>query len=80
MKQIDGSGRAGTAADRAAQHHQRGALLAEDDPAGLGRRQHRPGHRPSVLADEDTVRDVIHRFNEVGLACNAGELRHLRRW
>ncbi len=22
-----------------------------------------------VQADEDTVRDVIHRFNEVGLAC-----------
>lgn len=22
-----------------------------------------------VLADEDTVRDVIHRFNEIGLAC-----------
>jgi transposase len=22
-----------------------------------------------VQADEDTVRDVIHRFNEIGLAC-----------
>lgn len=22
-----------------------------------------------VAADEDTVRDVIHRFNEIGLAC-----------
>lgn len=22
-----------------------------------------------VRADEDTVRDVIHRFNEIGLAC-----------
>ncbi|MGA6153603.1 helix-turn-helix domain-containing protein [Stenotrophomonas sp. NPDC087984] len=24
-----------------------------------------------VQADEDTVRDVIHRFNEIGLACLA---------
>ncbi|GAA0420626.1 hypothetical protein GCM10010357_47450 [Streptomyces luteireticuli] len=24
-----------------------------------------------VRADEDTVRDVIHRFNEMGLACLA---------
>ncbi|WP_455431729.1 helix-turn-helix domain-containing protein [Streptomyces griseoruber] len=32
------------------------------------------GHRVPVIAqlvraDEDTVRDVIHRFNEIGLAC-----------
>jgi transposase len=32
------------------------------------------GNRVSVIAqlvqaDEDTVRDVIHRFNEIGLAC-----------
>lgn len=34
------------------------------------------GNRVSVIAqlvqaDEDTVRDVIHRFNEIGLACLA---------
>ncbi|MFF9733839.1 helix-turn-helix domain-containing protein [Streptomyces albidoflavus] len=23
----------------------------------------------SVQADEDTVRDLIHKFNEIGLAC-----------
>ncbi len=28
-----------------------------------------PGIAQLVQADEDTVRDVIHRFNEIGLAC-----------
>lgn len=27
-----------------------------------------------VHADEDTVRDVIHRFNKIGLACH-GDMR-----
>jgi hypothetical protein len=27
-----------------------------------------------VQADEDTVRDVIHRFNEIGLACRSEEV------
>lgn len=36
-----------------------------------------------VRADEDTVRDVIHRFNEIGLVCldrrwAAGRLRAVR--
>ncbi len=28
-----------------------------------------PGIAQMVPADEDTVRDVIHRFNEIGLSC-----------
>lgn len=34
-------------------------------PAGTGSRS----SRRLVQADEDTVRDVIHRFNEIGLSC-----------
>jgi hypothetical protein len=37
-----------------------------DDAAGLGRRDRVPVIAKPVRADEDTVRDVIHRFNEIG--------------
>lgn len=37
--------------------------------ASAGRREPRAGSRLLVAADEDTMRDVIHRFNEIGLAC-----------
>ena len=48
-------------ADRAPGQHQFGALPAGDD-AGC------PVIAQLVQADEDTVRDVIHRFNEIGPA------------
>lgn len=31
-----------------------------------------------MQADEDTVRDVIHRFNEIGLAAERGERARIR--
>nr|WP_242608968.1 helix-turn-helix domain-containing protein [Actinomadura formosensis] len=67
--QTDRPGRAETAADRAPGRHQLGALSAGDDAVGI-----RGGNRVPVIAQlvrpgEDTVREVIHRFNEIGLAC-----------
>ena len=42
---------------------------AGDDHHGVGRREHRCRRSPGwSQADEDTVREVIHRFNEIGLA------------
>src|SRR5882757_1343784 len=62
-------GGAETAADRSPEQHEFGALPARDAAAGLGQRERVPVIAQLVQADEDTVRDVIHRFNEIGLAC-----------
>ncbi|MGV9306112.1 hypothetical protein ACWDLG_22265 [Nonomuraea sp. NPDC003727] len=51
-----------------ARRHEYGALSAGDDRAGLDRRQRGPVIARLVRADEDTVRDVIHRFNQIGPA------------
>lgn len=40
-----------------------------DDAAGLGRREPLPVIAKLVQTDEDTMRDVIHRFDEIGLTC-----------
>ncbi|MGX1512419.1 hypothetical protein RKD44_003707 [Streptomyces collinus] len=61
--------KADAAADRAPGKHQLGALPAGDDAAGLGRRNRVPVIAKLVQADKDTGRDVIHRSNEISLAC-----------
>lgn len=65
----DRSGGAEAAADRSSGQYRLGALPAGDDTAGLGRREPVPAIAQLVRADEDTVRDVTHRFNEIGPAC-----------
>ncbi|GGT30298.1 hypothetical protein GCM10010286_64310 [Streptomyces toxytricini] len=68
--QTDRPGGTTTAADRAPGQYQFGALPPRNDAAGLGQREPGAGDRSQLVqADEDTVRDVIHRFNEIGLAC-----------
>ncbi|WP_443060100.1 helix-turn-helix domain-containing protein [Streptomyces sp. NBC_00444] len=42
---------------------------ARDDAVGLAGGNRVPAIAQLVQADKDTVRDVIHRFNEIGLAC-----------
>ncbi|WP_323187551.1 hypothetical protein [Streptomyces sp. NBC_01275] len=42
---------------------------AHDDASGVGRRAGMPAIAQPVQADEDAVRDAIHRFNEIGLTC-----------
>ncbi|MEK8143356.1 helix-turn-helix domain-containing protein [Streptomyces sp. M10(2022)] len=57
-----------TPAHRAAGQYQHGAVPQGDDAAGLGGGNTVPVIANLVQADEDTVRDGIHRFNEIGLA------------
>jgi transposase len=61
-------GRAATAADRAAREHGsirvRRAMIIMASSSGIPA----PAIARLVAADEDTVRDVIHAFNQNGLA------------
>ncbi|MFL6145110.1 MAG: helix-turn-helix domain-containing protein [Labedaea sp.] len=49
--------------------HQHSALSTGDDAAGLGGGNRVPVIAQLVQADEDAVRDVIRRFNQIGPAC-----------
>lgn len=66
---VDRAGGAEAAADRSAGKHHFGAVPAADDAAALSGGSPVPAIAQLVQAEEVTVRDVIHRFNEIGLAC-----------
>jgi hypothetical protein len=65
---VDRSGRSAAAADRAAGQRRVDPGPPGVDHHGVGVRDAGVGDRPAGRRDEDTVRDVIHAFDERGLA------------